>query len=117
MKKRDADHEGLDTTLMSDWVTMQRVTLVFKCQPGMGEGLLEVFSTSLADTRSFDGCLSVNTFVDADNRDTIILDEVWESRAQHEVYLAWRIENGMIDLLGPVLAEPLEIRYLEPHPA
>jgi quinol monooxygenase YgiN len=83
----------------------------------MGAGLLDVFTTSLADTRAFDGCLSVETFVDADNPDTVMLIENWESKSQQETYLAWRIENGMIDLLGPVLAEPLEMRYLEAHPA
>ncbi len=72
---------------------------------------------SLADTRAFDGCISVETFVDADNPDTVMLVEDWDSKAQQETYLAWRIDNGMIDLLGPVLAEPLEMRYLEPHPA
>jgi quinol monooxygenase YgiN len=97
--------------------TMQKVILVFKCQPGMGAGLLDVFTTSLADTRAFDGCISVETYVDADNPDTVMLIESWESKAQQETYLAWRIDNGMIDLLGPVLAEPLEMRYLEAHPA
>jgi len=83
----------------------------------MGAGLLDVFTTSLADTRAFDGCISVETFVDADNPDTVMLIEDWESKPQQETYLAWRIENGMIDLLGPVLAEPLEMRYLDAHPA
>jgi quinol monooxygenase YgiN len=96
---------------------MQKVTLVFKCNPGMGADLLTVFTTALADTRAFDGCVSVETFVDANNPDTVVLIEDWDSKAQQEAYLNWRIENGMIDLLGPVLAEPLELRYLEAHPA
>jgi quinol monooxygenase YgiN len=96
---------------------MQKVILVFKCHAGMGAGVLDVFTASLGDTRAFDGCISVETYVDADNPDTITLIEEWESKAQQETYLGWRIENGMIDMLGPVLAEPLEMRYLEPHPA
>jgi quinol monooxygenase YgiN len=100
-----------------DWTTMQKVILVFKCQPGTGAALLEAFTTDLVDTRAFDGCLSVETYVDADSPDTIILFEDWASKAQQETYLAWRIENGMIDMLAPILAEPLEMHYLEPHPA
>jgi quinol monooxygenase YgiN len=96
---------------------MQKVILFFKCQPGMGEGLLEAFSTALADTRAFDGCVSVETYVDGDNPDTIMLIEEWDSKAQQEAYLVWRVENGMIDMLAPILAEPFEMRYLEPHPA
>jgi quinol monooxygenase YgiN len=96
---------------------MLKVTLLFKCQPGMGEVLLAAFTDSLGDTRAFEGCQSVETFVDADNPDTVLLVEDWDSRAHQEAYLAWRIESGMIEMLAPVLAEPLEMRYLEPHPA
>ena len=96
---------------------MQKVILLFKCQPGMGEGLLETFTTALVDTRAFDGCISVETYVDADNPDTIMLFEEWESKAQQETYVGWRIENGMIEMLAPILAEPMETRYLESHPA
>lgn len=96
---------------------MQTVTLLFKCQPGMGAVLLEAFTASLGDTRAFDGCLSVKTFVDADNPDTVMLIEEWDSKDQQEAYLAWRIESGMIDLLAPVLAEPFEMHYFESHPA
>jgi quinol monooxygenase YgiN len=96
---------------------MLTVMLTFKCKPGMGAVLLDAFSTSLADTRSFDGCVSVATFVDADNPDTVTLVEEWETRGHQEAYVAWRIEGGMIELLEPVLAEPLETRYLEAHPA
>jgi quinol monooxygenase YgiN len=94
-----------------------KVTLLFKCQPGMGSVLLEAFTASLGDTRAFDGCVSVETFVDADNPDSILLIEDWESRAQQEAYLVWRIESGMIELLEPILAAPFEMHYLEAHPA
>lgn len=96
---------------------MLKVTLLFKCQPGMGASLLDAFTTALVDTRAFDGCLEVQTFVDADNPDTILLIEEWESRAQQEAYLGWRVESGMIEMLAPVLAEPFEMHYFEAHPA
>jgi quinol monooxygenase YgiN len=96
---------------------MLKVTLLFKCQPGMGTVLLDAFTTALVDTRAFDGCISVETFVDADNPDTILLIEEWESRGQQEAYLTWRVESGMIEMLAPVVAEPFEMRYLEAHPA
>jgi quinol monooxygenase YgiN len=96
---------------------MQRVTLLFKCQPGMGAVLLDTFTTALVDTRAYDGCVSVQTYVDAENPDTKLLDEEWDSRSQQEAYLEWRVESGMIEMLAPVLAEPFEMRYLEAHPA
>ena len=96
---------------------MQKVTLLFKCQPGMGEALLTAFTTALVDTRAYDGCISVETLVDTENPDTIMLIEEWESRGQQEAYLAWRVESAMIEMLAPVLAEPFEMHYFEPHPA
>jgi quinol monooxygenase YgiN len=96
---------------------MLKVTLLFKCQPGMGESLLAAFTASLGDTRAFDGCVSVATFIDSDNPDTIMLIEDWDSRSQQEAYLAWRVETGMIELLAPILAAPFEMHYLESHPA
>jgi quinol monooxygenase YgiN len=96
---------------------MEKVTLLFKCQPGMGETLLAAFTASLGDTRAFDGCTSVGTFVDSGNPDTILLIEDWDSRAQQEAYLAWRVESGMVEMLAPILAEPFEMHYYDPHPA
>jgi len=72
---------------------MEKVTLLFKCQPGMGATLLAAFTTALVDTRAFDGCISVETLVDADNPDQIMLFEEWDSRGQQEKYLAWRVET------------------------
>jgi quinol monooxygenase YgiN len=91
--------------------------LLFKCKPGMGAPLLNAFKTSLEDTRAFDGCVSVSTFVDVDNPDTVMLYEEWATRGQQETYVAWRIEGGMEGMLEPVLAAPLETYYLEADPA
>jgi quinol monooxygenase YgiN len=96
---------------------MEKVTLLFKCQPGLGATLLAAFTTALVDTRAFDGCISVETLVDADNPDQIMLFEEWDSRGQQEKYLAWRVETGMIEMLAPVLSEPFEMHYYEAHPA
>jgi quinol monooxygenase YgiN len=96
---------------------METVTLLFKCQPGKGADLLTAFTTALADTRAFDGCVSVETYVDTENPDNVMLIEEWESRSQQEAYLSWRVESGMIEMLAPVLAEPFEMHYFESHPA
>lgn len=79
--------------------------------------MLNAMPTALVDTRAFDGCVSVETFVDSDNPDAVLLDEQWESRVQQEAYLAWRGEGGLDARLEPVLAEPIEMRYLDAHPA
>src|SRR5665213_2507123 len=105
-------------TLLSDGgIILQTVTLLFPCQPGKGKDLLEILTSALVETRAYDGCVSVETFVDSDQPDTVVLIEKWDSRAHNEKYMTWRIETGLVDMLAPILAAPLEIRYLEAHSA
>ncbi len=96
---------------------MQKVTVLFRCQPGKGEGLLEELRTGSEGTRAFDGCGSVDIYVDADDRDTVLLLQEWESRSHCERWIAWRIDTGshdaFMEFLAPVLVAPLELRYLE----
>lgn len=96
---------------------MQTVTLLFPCQPGKGKDLLEILTTALVETRAYDGCVSVETYFDSDQPDSIVLIEKWDSRVQNEKYMKWRIETGLVDMLTPILAAPLEVRYLEANPA
>jgi quinol monooxygenase YgiN len=95
---------------------MQKVTLLFRCQFDLGQVLLNGLAATLPETRTFDGCVSVETYVYADNPDTIVLIEEWESKGHHERYLTWRIETGLIEMLEPLLAGPLELHYLELQP-
>ena len=96
----------------------QTVQAVFTCQAGKGAGLLAILGSEqgLAATRAFEGCESVETYTDADNPDTIVLWEKFATRADHEAYIAWRVETGLIDLLGSILASDLQITYLDNHP-
>jgi len=46
-----------------------------------------------------------------------MLYEEWDTRAQNEKYMTWRLETGLVEMLEPILAAPLAVHYLEPHPA
>ena len=96
----------------------QTVHALFQCQPGKGAELLAILGSDqgLVATRAFEGCESIETHTDADNPDTIVLWEKFATRANHEAYLAWRIEPGMIDMLGSILASDLQVTYLDDHP-
>ena len=76
----------------------------FPCAPGKGAEFLEILLPALADTRAYEGCELVETYVDQDNPDLVMLWEKWAARENHEAYLAWRVETGMIDLIGPLMA-------------
>jgi quinol monooxygenase YgiN len=82
----------------------------------MGALLLEGLAAALVETRAYDGCLSVETFVDADSPDNVWLIEEWATRGHQERYMAWRVESGMMELVQPILAGPVEIHFLDARP-
>ena len=96
---------------------MQRVILICRCQEGKGATLLDFLRAELPATRAFEGCQSVETFVDADDPDTVILFEQWAAREDNELYLAWRYETKMMDAINPLLQAPPELHYLDLDPA
>ena len=96
----------------------QTVHVVFSCQAGKGADFLALMESDqgLAATRAFEGCESVEAYTDVDNPDTIVLWEKFATRADHEAYLGWRVETGMIDMLGSILASDLQVTYLDNLP-
>ena len=66
------------------------------------ETLKEAMRRALPDTRSFKGCLSVNTFIE-ESTNTIHLIEDWEPLDHQATYLSWRVETGLLTDLDPLL--------------
>jgi len=93
-------------------VMSHTVVLEFNCAEGKGPEFLAALLPALADTRAYEGCELVETYVDADNPDTIVLWEKWAERANQESYLGWRMETGMMDAIGPMLAGPPRFVHL-----
>ena len=78
------------------------VIVSFPAKPETINALKETLRSALPDTRNFDGCISVNTFLE-ESTNTIHLIEDWETLEHQQKYLAWRIETGLLDLLEPLL--------------
>ena len=78
------------------------VIVSFPAKPETVNDLKETLKLALPDTRNFDGCISVKTFIE-ESTNTIYLIEDWESLEHQQKYLAWRIETGLLDLLEPLL--------------
>ena len=99
----------------------QTVHVVFSCQAGKGADFLALMESDqgLAATRAFEGCESVEAYTDVDNPDTIVLWEKWDTRANHEAYLEWRLgwrgETDMNDMLGSIISDR-QITYLDNNP-
>jgi len=78
------------------------VIVSFPAKEGMMDNLKETLKVALPETRSFDGCISVDTYIE-ESTDTIHLIEDWESLDHQAKYLNWRVETGLLDTLEPLL--------------
>ena len=78
------------------------VIVSFPAKEGMLENLKQSMKEALPDTRNFDGCISVDTYIE-DSTNTIHLIEDWESLEHQSKYLNWRVETGLFTALDPIL--------------
>lgn len=72
----------------------------YPCYPGKGKEFLKLLLIELADTRAYAGCQLLETYVDQDNSDLIVLWEKWDERSNRESYMACSAETSMLDVMG-----------------
>ena len=87
---------------------------VFRCKSDQEQGELLAWlggDDGLVKTRVYDGCHGIETLSGQDS--VVVLYERWESVEHHQAYVGWRMENGLVELLEPWLAAPLEIAYYD----
>ena len=89
------------------------VIVEFNCAEGKGGEFLGALIPALVETRAYEGCESVETYADNANPDRIILCEKWAQRSNQEAYLNWRVETGMLDMIGPFMAAPPTFTHLD----
>ena len=83
---------------------MENLVIVsFPAKPEMLETLKDAMKKALPETRAYDGCISVDTYID-ESTNTIHLIEDWETLDHQAKYLNWRVETGLLDNLAPLLA-------------
>jgi quinol monooxygenase YgiN len=88
------------------------VTALFPTKAEESDKFHETLVSVLPDTRAFDGCLGVTTHRGLDDPSQVLLIERWESREQYLAYFQWRVETGLIEAIGPMLAaEPVTSFY------
>jgi quinol monooxygenase YgiN len=67
----------------------------------------------LPSSREYGGCRGFEVYFNTEDKGRMVVVEHWDSRPQHEKYLAWRTETGVMAKLGGMLAGPPSIRYFE----
>ncbi|MDH4145443.1 MAG: antibiotic biosynthesis monooxygenase [Acidimicrobiia bacterium] len=88
----------------------------FPVHPERSEEFLTLLGSILADTRGFDGCEVLETFVDQADPGRVVLWERWPSRDHHRRYLAWRNSTDLGERLAPFLRERPHFTYLDARP-
>lgn len=98
---------------MSTRLTSTGVIVELKVRPEAVEDLKATLKKILPDTRKFPGCRSIHFAVEHGKPGIVVAVETWNSKADHEKYLAWRTETGFIAELGKILEGPPTIRYFD----
>lgn len=80
------------------------VTLELQVGAENREALLNTLEAILPDTRAYKGCQSIVVTSNDDDPLNIVLFEKWDTRADHESYVAWRAERGDLEKMGALLA-------------
>ena len=78
------------------------VIVSFPAKPHTLEDLKNSMKDALPDTRNFEGCISVDTYIDK-STNTLHLIEDWESLEHQAKYLNWRVETGLLTAMDPLL--------------
>ena len=72
---------------------MSVMTLELPAKPDRVSEFLHVMREALVDTRAYEGCKSVETFVE-ESTGSVLLVELWETAEHQQAYMKWRIETG-----------------------
>jgi heme-degrading monooxygenase HmoA len=86
------------------------VTVVLSFKPGAGEPFLDAMGQMLQDTRKHKGFRTIRLDRNENDRDKVILNEVWDSAADYRAYLAWRESRGeSLEGLAELLTAPAQL--------
>ena len=88
------------------------VTAEFVLKPEAADQVIQTMIEILPDTRAYDGCHSVKSYYEKETH-SLLLVEIWESSKHQQKYLGWRVETGLVDQVGEMLAAPPAFRTFE----
>ena len=87
------------------------VMLEINVKPESADDLNTLMKEILPDTRAYDGCEGITVQSNVDDSNNVVILEQWQSRENHEKYLAWRTETGVMDKIGSMLVSEPSLRY------
>jgi quinol monooxygenase YgiN len=79
-------------------------TLALQVDPAKSAEFLEFMKVAAVDTRARKGCQYFAILVDESDPSRVLFYEIWDTKADHEAYRAWRAETKFGDQVAPFLA-------------
>ena len=80
---------------------------------GQVEKFTELCKEAYKVTRAYDGCEGINLTFNVENNNNFVMTETWKSKEHYEKYLAFRNEDGTVELIGSVCDEGPSIRIFD----
>ena len=75
--------------------------------------LKKYFKEILPDTRSFEGCQGVQLYESKESPTKMTIHAKWTSEDAQKKYMSWRIENGSLEKLMPMLSEHPNLEFYD----
>ncbi|HZZ48815.1 MAG TPA: antibiotic biosynthesis monooxygenase family protein [Pseudonocardia sp.] len=90
-----------------------QVILELTAKDGTYDELRKMFIDIISDTRSYEGCVSVDFVRNQDEPNQMVILEKWDSRKSYEAYFAWRTETGVLEQLGKLADGAPQLRFFD----
>ncbi len=90
-----------------------QVIVEFKVKEDRLEDLPVFLRSVLADSRGYDGCVSINIVQNQDEPTAFAILEKWDTRGHYEKYLNWRTETGVLNEFADMIVGEPSFRYFD----
>ena len=77
------------------------------------EELKKHLKEMLPDTRSYEGCQGVQLYENKETPTKLVIHAKWVSEEAQKKYIAWRMENGSLNKIIPMLSEPMSMQLCD----
>ncbi|PCJ58692.1 MAG: antibiotic biosynthesis monooxygenase [Rhodospirillaceae bacterium] len=107
------DAASLKLEMIGGYVMAVVVLLHIQFDESKADEYKAALQSMLPETRKHKGALKIHMLVDKDQPADVVVYEEWETRADHEAYIAWRTERGDMEKLGSMLRAAPSIKYYD----
>ena len=87
------------------------VTVSLDVKEDSVDELKEFFREILPDTRAFEGCEEVQLYESKESQTKMVIHAKWTSEEAQKKYMEWRMENGLLEKLMPMLSGHPDLQF------